>query len=242
MFGKVQTSAIVGVDGRTVIVEADFSDGLPSFEMVGFLGAEVREAKERVRSAIRNAGIVVPPGKLTVNLSPADLKKQGNSFDLPIAVAILISLGVIPQELADPYTFIGELSLDGLVRPVIGTISHVLSARENGIRKAILPAENAGEGAVFSDFRVYPASSLSEVIGIVTHPGAQNPIEVTGRETEEESMAAPDFIDVRGQERIKRSAAIASAGMHGFLMIGPPGTGKTLTAKRIPSIMPPLSE
>ncbi|MBP5254181.1 MAG: magnesium chelatase, partial [Lachnospiraceae bacterium] len=160
MFGHADTSALIGIDGRPVIVEADYGEGLPSFEMVGFLGAEVKEARERVKVALKNTGILVPPGRLTVNLSPADVRKQGNSFDLPVAVAILIALGVLPQENAAPYSFIGELSLDGALRPVNGTLSHVIAARDSGKRGCVVPEGNAREGAVISGMEIFGFRTL----------------------------------------------------------------------------------
>lgn len=241
MFGKTYTSAIVGIDGKKVIVEADFGDGLPAFDMVGFLSSEVKEARERVKAALKNSGFYVPPGKLTVNLSPADLRKQGNSFDLPIAVSILIALGILPQSAAEDYLFIGELSLDGKLRGINGTLSHVLLAREDGRRGVIVPRENAREGAVLSALLVYGFETLSDVVHFLLDPGSVSP-EEPPLPGEEESKIAADFLEIRGQESAKRAAEVASAGMHGLLLIGPPGTGKTLTAKRIPTILPPLTE
>ena len=240
MFGRVDTSAIVGIDGRQVIVEADFGQGLPSFDMVGFLSSEVREARERVKSAIKNSGITVPAGRLTVNLSPADLRKTGNSFDLPVALAILIALGILPEELCRPYLFVGELALDGNLRKINGTLSHVILARSLGKTGVIVPRENRREGALISGIEVYGFDSLNEVLEYLLQGKYEKPEEPdTGTR---KPVRDPDFSEILGQEAVKRAAAVASAGMHGLLMIGPPGTGKTLTAKRIPSILPPLSE
>ena len=230
MFGRTETSAIIGIDGEPVMVEADYGDGLPSFDIVGFLGQEVREAKERVRSALKNSGIRAEPGKLTVSLSPADLRKSGNSFDLPIAMAILIAFGTIPQEMTDGFVFFGELALDGTLRPIRGTLSHVILARSRGKKGCIVPKENAREAAVFSDFPVYAFDSLREVLGFVLAPDERFR-EETVREDREEEIFTEDFSEVLGQESVKRAAIVASAGMHGLLMIGPPGTGNTLTAR-----------
>ncbi len=241
MYGKTETSCIVGIDGERVIVEADYGDGLPEFAMVGFLSSEVKEARERVRAALKNSGIVVPPGRLTVNLSPADLKKQGNSFDLPIAVAIMVALGILPQENVNGFLLIGEISLEGELRSVNGTLSHVLAARERGIRACILPKANAREGAVLSAVDVYGFETLREVLLFLLDPSGTEPVRAEP-ERREEYRYAMDFSEILGQESVKRAAAVASAGMHGLLMIGPPGSGKTLTARRIPTILPPLSE
>ncbi len=241
MFGRTETSAIVGIDGEPVIVEADYGDGLPSFDIVGFLGQEVREAKERVKSALKNSGIRAEPGKLTVSLSPADLRKSGNSFDLPIAMAILIAFGAVPQEMTDGFVFFGELALDGRLRPVRGTLSHVILARQRRRKGCIIPRENAREAAVFPDFPVYAFDSLSEVLAFILAPDPSCREEPVKDEEDRQSLRE-DFSEVLGQESVKRAAVVASAGMHGLLMIGPPGTGKTLTARRIPTILPPLTD
>ena len=241
MLGKSETSAIVGIDGRPVLVEADYGDGLPSFEMVGFLGAEVKEAKERVKAALKNSDVFVMPGKLTVSLSPADLRKSGNSFDLPIAVAILVAIGVIPQEFVNGYTFFGELQLDGTLRGIHGSLSHMLLARSRHMKGCIVPAENARECAIFKDFPVYAFHSLKEVMMFLLNESEEYRVSTdeSGKARKKETL---DFSEVLGQESVKRAAMVASAGMHGLLMVGPPGTGKTLTARRIPTILPPLTD
>ena len=242
MFGKVLSSCIVGIEGKEVIVEADYGDGLPAFEMVGFLGSEVKEARERVKAALKNSAVFVPPGRLTVNLSPADLRKQGNSFDLPIAIAILTAIGIIPQDFTEDYLFTGELALDGSLRAVNGTLSHVLLARELKKKGCVLPSENAREGTLVPGMEIYGFSSLSEVLDFLLKKTTKEP-EVSRVEEADVLRSNPlDFSEIMGQESVKRAAEVASSGMHGLLLIGPPGTGKTLTAKRIPTILPPLTE
>ena len=240
-YGRTDTSCIVGIDGVRVIVESDYGEGLPAFDMVGFLGAEVKEARERVRSALKNSEFFVPPGKLTVNLSPANLRKSGNGYDLSIAISILIAIGIIPQTLTEDFSFVGELSLDGNLRPVNGALSHVLAAREMGKKGCIVPYENGREGAVISGINVYGLKTLKEVFEFLLAP---EETEAFKREefSENASSRNVDFSEIIGQESVKRAAMVASAGMHGLLLIGPPGSGKTLTARRIPTILPPLTE
>ena len=241
MTGKVYTAAVIGIDGKRVMVEADIGDGLPYFDMVGYLGSEVREARERVRTAIRNSGFRLGPSRITVNLSPADVRKQGNHFDLPIALAVLAAAGIIPQELLEGRMFIGELGLEGEIRPVNGTLSLVQCARDNGIREVFLPRENAAEGANLEEMSVYGFGSLGGLAECLLREKLPEPASPPNAADTLAEAGVPDFCELRGQETVRRASLIAAAGMHNLLLIGPPGSGKTMAAKRIPGIMPAMT-
>lgn len=248
-FSTVLSAAIEGLKVEFVRVEADVSNGLPVFHMVGYLSSEVREAGERVRTAIKNSGFDYPAKRTVINLSPATLRKRGASFDLPIAVSILSSLGQILPGKMEEYLIIGELSLDGQVRKVPGILPVVMEALENGITCCIVPKENEAEGRLVSGMKVIGVENLQEAVDCLTgknicglHGGAG--IKETYQdlpsvlETKDESL--PDFSQIKGQENVKRAAEIAVSGGHNILMIGPPGGGKSMTAKCIAGILPPL--
>lgn len=241
MFAKVLSCAVVGLEGIQVEVETDILNGLPAFTVVGLPDKAVEESKERVRSALKNIGADIPAKRITVNLAPGDLPKEGPSFDLPIAVSILIASGQLPP-VANTALFLGELSLDGSLRHTKGVLPMVLLAKEKGIENVFVPEENSMEAQIVEGVSVFAAKSLKDVF---LHIAGQKQIEklphINYEELEEDEEYEFDMKDVRGQEFVKRALEVAVAGGHNILFRGPPGAGKTLLAKTIPSILPPLT-
>lgn len=243
MFSKTNGAAIRGVQMLPVMVETDVSSGLPIVEMVGLLSSEVKESRERVRTALRNTGIIIPSKRITINLSPADIRKEGGYFDLPIAVGILQCIGVINSIYNMEETlFVGELSLEGKLKPVRGILQIVASALEYNYKTVVLPKENVKEAAIVTGINSIGVASLKEAIHLLNCGSSESDEKITSETIKKKYMGDEkyknDFAEINGQEGLKRAALVAAAGRHNILMIGPPGASKTMVASRIPTILP----
>lgn len=246
-FSSIASACVQGLHVEVIQAEADVSNGLPMFHMVGYLSSEVKEAAERVRTAIRNSGFLLPPKKIVVNLSPATVKKKGASYDLPIALSVLESVGQLPPGVLKHTLVVGELSLDGRVREVSGVLPIVLEAKAQGFCTCILPKKNVREGRLVPGIHILGAETLEQLCDVLNKkeeagenvPG-ENQGNVCERILEPETSYDVDYSEICGQAMVKRAAEVAVAGGHNLLLIGPPGSGKSMVAKRIPTILPPM--
>ena len=241
MVNKVKTATVIGLKAYEVSVETDVQNGLPAFSVVGLPDVAISESRDRIRSAVKNSGFSFPKTKIIINLAPADLKKVGTSFDLPMAVGILIEEEVLEPDIVKDYAFIGELSLNGDIRSVRGVLPLVIGLKEIGIKNVIVPFDNAKEAALAGDINVYGAQTLNDVVNHFTEEKLSSVVaDIDSYLSVSDDIYEYDFKDVKGQQKAKKALEIAAAGGHNMIMVGSPGSGKTMMAKCFPSILPPL--
>lgn len=242
MLARIWSASLVGIDAVKVGVEVDVAGGLPGIVVVGLPDAAVQESRERVKAALKNAGYAVPMRKIVINLTPADLRKEGPSFDLPISIGILAASEQVNPQLLDDYLFLGEVSLDGKLRPVAGVLAIAAAAKSLGIKGMVVPSDNAREAAVVKGLKVYGFDHLSDVANFLNDPDRYAPLVIDGRaELARSQFMGLDLRDVKGQMHARRALEIAAAGGHNLIFVGPPGSGKTMLARRLSSILPVLS-